>query len=110
MRAAKLAEMTRGWFVGDFEPTLYRTGEVEVAVKTYKAGEVEAAHYHAIATEITVVTGGMVEMNGVRYGPGDVIILEPGEVADFRALTDAVSTVVKIPGAANDKYIPGAGR
>jgi len=106
MRRAKLSEMTRGWFVGNFEPTLYRTGEVEVAVKSYREGDCEAAHYHRIATEITVITSGTVEMNGIGYGPGDVIILEPGEVTDFRAVTEAILTVVKIPGAGNDKHFP----
>jgi hypothetical protein len=32
--------------------------------------------------------------------------LEPGEATDFRALTDAVCAVVKLPSARGDKY-PG---
>ena len=35
MKVHHLDDMTRGWFVGDFEPTLYRTDAVEVAVKHY---------------------------------------------------------------------------
>ena len=31
--------------------------------------------------------------------------MEPGDVTDFEALTDAVNTVVKLPGAAKDKYL-----
>ena len=104
MKTARLRDMTKGWFVGNFEPTLHKTDEVEVAVKSYKAGAYEDAHYHKIATEISVVTSGTVEMNGVRYGEGDIIIMEPGEVTDFLAVTDAVNTVVKIPGARDDKY------
>ena len=35
MKTARLDEMTKGWFVGNFFPTLYRTNDVEVAVKRY---------------------------------------------------------------------------
>ncbi len=96
--------MIKGWFIGDFEPTLWKTNDVEVAVKHYKAGDAETAHFHKIATEFTVITAGTVEMNGVQYQAGDIVVIERGEVTDFRAITDVTTTVVKIPGAANDKY------
>lgn len=104
MKAVKVREMTKGWFIGDFKPTLWQTQAVEVAVKFYKAGDFEAAHLHKIATEFTVVTAGVIEMNAVRYEAGDIVVIEPGESTDFRAITDATTTVVKIPGAQNDKY------
>ncbi len=97
--------MTKGWFVGNFEPTLYKTNDVEVAVKEYKAGDFEGKHFHKIATEITVVISGVVLMNGIEYKAGDIIIIEPNEVADFKALTNSKNVVVKLPGANNDKYI-----
>jgi quercetin dioxygenase-like cupin family protein len=105
MKVSRLEEMTRGWFVGDFTPSLLKTRDVEVAVMHYKAGEAEEKHFHKIATELTVITQGVVEMNGRRYTAGDIIVMEPGEATDFRAVTDAVTTVVKIPGAVNDKYL-----
>ncbi len=105
MRTARLEEMTRGWLIGDFSPTLHATREVEVAVKHYRAGDSEAAHHHKIAREFTVVVSGSVSMNGRNFGPGDIVVIEPGENADFRALTDAVTTVVKLPGAPHDKYV-----
>jgi quercetin dioxygenase-like cupin family protein len=105
VKTSNLSNMTKGWFVGNFSPTLYSTNDVEVAVKSYKAGEYEAAHYHKIATEITVIVSGTVRMNGVEYSEGDIIVIEPNDVTDFLAVTDAVNTVVKIPGANDDKYI-----
>ena len=105
MKTARLEDMIKGWFVGNFEPTLYRTNDVEVAVKTYKAGEHEDKHYHKIATEITVVVSGTVKMNGIEYNAGDIIVMEPGDATDFEAITDAVNAVVKLPGANNDKYL-----
>jgi len=105
MKVEKLDNMTKGWFVGNFEPTLYKTGEVEVAVKNYKPGDFEGKHFHKIATEITVIVRGKVEMNKKRYQEGDIVIMYPNEVTDFRALTEVTNVVVKIPGATNDKYV-----
>lgn len=105
MKLNKLKDMFRGWVVGNFEPSLYQTNDVEVAVKNYKAGDKEEKHYHKIATEITVIVAGMVLMNGIPYNGGDIITIEPGESTDFEALTDSITTVIKLPSVKNDKYI-----
>lgn len=99
-----LDDMIKGWFVGNFEPSLYKTNNCEVAVKTYKKGDKEKKHYHNIATEITVVVKGRVQMFGNIYAEGDIIVVEPGDATSFEALEDAMNVVVKIPGANNDKY------
>ena len=46
MRTARLEDMVKGWFVGNFEPTLIKTNDVEVAVKSYNKGDYEEKHYH----------------------------------------------------------------
>lgn len=97
--------MTRGWFVGAFNPTAFSTNSCEVGLKSYKAGESEAAHYHKIATEITLVVSGCIRMNDKEYSAGDIIIIEPGEITDFEAITDVINAVVKVPGALDDKYL-----
>lgn len=105
MKVVRIEKMTRGWFVGDFEPTLHPTRDVEVAVQHFKAGDREAAHYHKIASEITVLVRGEATMNGRRLTEGDVVVLAPGEASDFQSVTDCTTTVVKIPGAPDDKYL-----
>lgn len=105
MKQARLDDMTKGWFVGAFSPTVHATDACEVAVKHYKAGDKEGAHYHKIATEITLIVSGRVRMAGREWGAGDIVVMEPGDVTDFEALTDAVNVVVKTPGALNDKYL-----
>lgn len=105
MKTAKLADMTKGWFIGNFDPSLIKTNAVEVAVKNYKKGEHEQAHFHKIATEITVIISGRVRMFGKEWMSGDIIVVEPGDATDFEALEDSVNAVVKIPGANNDKYL-----
>ena len=106
MKTAKLENMKGGWFIGNFDPSLFKTNDCEVAVKTYNKGDYEASHYHKIATEYTVVITGSVKMNGVTYAAGDIIVMESGESTDFEALEDDTTNgVVKIPGANNDKYL-----
>ena len=105
MKQDRLDQMVKGWFIGAFQPTAFSTDACEVAVKYYKAGDCEDAHYHKVATEITLILSGSVRMSGKDWHAGDIIVLEPGEVTDFLALTDAVNVVVKTPGASDDKYI-----
>jgi quercetin dioxygenase-like cupin family protein len=107
MKQAKLKNMIKGWFVGDFEPTLIKTRDVEVAVKEYQKGDYEGRHHHRLATEITVICSGRVRMNGIEYVKGDIVIVEPLESTDFEALENTIATVVKYPGASNDKYEGG---
>jgi hypothetical protein len=104
MKISHLNNMVKGWFVGQFQPTLLATNCVEVAVKYYKAGDYETSHHHEIATELTVIISGEVEMNGRRYSAGQIIVIEPRDVTDFRAVTDVATTVVKVPCVAGDKY------
>lgn len=105
MKHDHLDNMIKGWFVGAFSPTALHTDACEVAVKYYKAGDKESAHYHQVATEVTLVLSGRVKMVGKEWQAGDIITLSPGEVTDFEALTDAINVVVKTPSALNDKYL-----
>jgi hypothetical protein len=105
LKVDNVKNMFRGWFVGNFEPTLLSTENCEVGYKKYSVGDYEEFHHHRVATEITLIAKGRVKMNGVEYGEGDIIVIEPFEGTDFEALTEVENVVVKIPGATNDKYI-----
>jgi hypothetical protein len=104
MKHARLVDMTGGWFVGDFEPSCLRTSACEVACKHYEAGAAEPRHVHRVATELTLIASGSVVMNGTAFKAGDIIILEPGEPADFRTLEQTTTVVVKMPSVRGDKY------
>ena len=105
MKKFLLSDMTKGWFVGDFSPTLIKTQDVEVGIKKYQKGDSEVRHHHKVATEITAIVSGKVRMNGDVYVSGDIVMIEPGESTDFEALEDTTTVVVKHPGALNDKYM-----
>ena len=104
MQVYKLSDMTKGWFVGDFAPTVLHSDAAEVAVKTYAAGSVEARHLHKIATEVTLILTGQARMNDQVLEAGDIVRIEPGQDTELEALTDVPTVVVKTPSLAGDKY------
>ncbi len=104
MKTFRLNDMKGGWFVGNFSPTCFKTSDCEVACKHYKKGDVEDAHIHKIATELTLIVKGLAEMNGTRYKPGDIIVLDPCDASGFQALEDTITVAVKVPSVSADKY------
>ena len=105
MNRAHLSDMVKGWFVGNFNPTAFATEKCEVAVKNYKKGDHDAPHYHELAHEITLVLDGTVKMLNKTWQSGDVVVIEPGEISSFEALSNATLVVVKVPGVKDDKYL-----
>jgi len=105
MEKFSLKDMIGGWFIGNFEPSLLKTNDVEVSVKKYKAGDYDKKHYHKVGTEYTVIVSGVVKMLDKIYNENDILIIKPFESTDFKAITDAITVVVKIPGASNDKFL-----
>lgn len=105
MKKSELKNFFKGWFIGNFEPTLDNTDGFEIAVKRYKKGDSEESHTHKISTEYTIIVSGEVKMNDYYYGEDDIIVIEPGEYTDFECLSDVVTCVVKIPCTKDDKYI-----
>ena len=97
--------MIRGWFIGDFEPSVKKTGYFEVAVQEYNEGDKESKHYHKEAEEITALVRGRASFNEIEYDEGDIIVIPPGQVNEFVALTDVIAVVVKTPSVKGDKYL-----
>lgn len=105
MLKEKLSNMTRGWFIGDFEPSVLKTKDFEVGVLTHKKGEEWPKHYHKIATEYTVLLSGSMTICGELIGAGTIFVLDPGEVADPVFHEDCTVIVVKTPSVIGDKYV-----
>jgi hypothetical protein len=105
MKVSRIEDMTKGWFVGAFEPSVLWTDACEVAVKRHNAGYSDEDHYHEVATEATVVVSGRARMIGRDCAAGDIIVVEPGEISNFLAITDVILVVVKLPSVQRDKYL-----
>jgi hypothetical protein len=43
--------MKGGWFIGDFEPSIYKTKKFKIGVKTHTKGEVMDTHNNKISNE-----------------------------------------------------------
>jgi quercetin dioxygenase-like cupin family protein len=104
MKIFQESDMIKGWFVGDFDPVVFKSSQCEVGVKRYKTGDYEPAHVHKIATEITMVIEGRAQMGPTELTKGSIVMLEPGEGTDFRALEDTLTVTVKVPSVPGDKY------
>lgn len=100
-----VSEFTKGWFIGNFEPSLLKTTDFEVAIKEYKAGTVEDEHFHKEAIEFTIVLDGTITMNGVEHNRNDICLIEKNETNIFESITDSRLLVIKTPSVNGDKYI-----
>ena len=92
-----LDKFIKGWLVGDFEPSLIKSKDIEVGIKFYKKGDIESNHYHKIATEYSVVVSGVVKMLGVVHTQGEIVMIEPNTCNQFECIEDACLVVVKTP-------------
>jgi hypothetical protein len=100
-----LSEYTNGWLLGDFSPAVIQTKDFEVCVKTFKLGEREASHFQLIATEITVVLSGKVRMGEIFLDENEILVVNPGEIGDFEALTECKVLGIKFPSLPGDKIL-----
>ena len=64
MKLLDIEEMKGGWFVGDFDPSAYKTKDFEVGYKFHRKGEPWEKHYHEKCTEINLLIKGVMKMRG----------------------------------------------
>jgi hypothetical protein len=102
---SNLSEYKNGWLLGNFSPAVVQTTDFEVCVKTFKLGDRETSHYQVIATEVTVVLTGTVRMGEILLTADEILVVEPGEIVDFEALTDCRVLGIKFPSLPEDKVL-----
>jgi hypothetical protein len=105
MFKSNLNEYKNGWLLGNFSPAVIQTSDFEVCVKKFKVGDRETSHYQVIATEITVVLSGKVRMGEILLVEDEILVIEPGEIVDFEALTDCKVLGIKFPSLPEDKVL-----
>ena len=106
MEKHNINDCIKGWFIGNFPKAILKREDFEVSVKHYNAGESDDAHYHKVATEYTVIASGTCTINGKSYFKDDIIVINPGDIAQFTAISDVITVVVKTPSCNyNDKFM-----
>ena len=104
MKISHIDDTKDGWFIGNFEPSLLKTSDFEVAYKFFDKGEIHTPHTHRIATEYNYLDKGKVKIQDTILEAGDIFILEPGEISDVVFIERCEILVVKTPSIKNDKY------
>ena len=99
-----LGNMFRGWFIGNFEPSIYRTDKFEVGVLFHAKGEKWPKHYHKEVVEVNVLISGKMIINGKSLSPGNIFLFEKNEIAEPEFLEDCTIVCVKSPSVPGDKY------
>jgi len=100
-----ISDFKGGWFIGDFNPSLLKTKDFEISIKTHPKDEVWDKHYHKIATEYNYVIEGIVKIDDVTYEKGDLFIIHPEFVVDPHFLVDCTIVCIKTPCVIGDKYV-----
>jgi len=104
MKCDKINNMVRGWFIGNFEPSFYKTSDFEVSYMRHSKGEYWAPHFHKESVEINYLIRGSMSVQGKLLSAGDLFMFEKGEIADPIFHEDVELIVVKVPSLPNDKY------
>jgi hypothetical protein len=104
-KMAHIDDMTRGWSVGDFEPSFIRTNLFEIGILTHKKGEKWPFHIHDELAEYNHLLSGDMLINGIKYTSGDSFMFEKGHPAVPEFLTDCEVICIKVPSVPGDKRI-----
>ncbi len=105
MDILKMENMKGGWFIGNFEPSAYKTEHFEVCYKHHNKGEKWDTHYHKEGTEINYLVDGKMIIQNKELNKGDIFILHPFEIANPEFIEDCTVLIIKTPSTPGDKFI-----
>jgi len=105
MEIFKLENMYKGWFVGNFEPSVFKTELFEVGTTLHPKGSSWDIHYHKKGTEITWLIKGKIKIQNKILKTGDIFIIHPWEIVNPEFLEDSEVLIIKTPSNTNDKFV-----
>lgn len=105
MDVYNIKNFINGWFIGDFNPSIFKNCFFEVAHHKHKKGYIGQLHYHKIAEEVTYIVSGRLVADGKELTSGDMFVYHPKEVSNVTFLEDTDLIVVKWPSVPTDKYL-----
>ena len=101
----KLEDMYRGWFIGNFEPSVSKQETFEVGYLLHKKGEIWDTHYHNNIKEINLLVSGKMILNDITINKNEIFIIDSKTIASPIFLEDSYIVCVKIPCFKGDKII-----
>ena len=93
----------RGWFIGDFEPSILRTKTWEMALLKHSKNEKWDFHYHAQADEVNVLLSGRMMLNGHEIRSRNMFTIPKKQIACPLFLEDCMILCIKTPSVIGDK-------
>jgi NDP-sugar pyrophosphorylase family protein len=97
---------TRGWFIGDFTPTLSPRKDFEVGIRIHNKTEGNYDyHYHKDVEEFNILVWGSMILNGETLTSGQYFNIKPGQIACSIYLEDTMILCVKSASMPTDKYL-----
>jgi NDP-sugar pyrophosphorylase family protein len=100
----KLKNFVRGWFVGNFEPSIIKTSDYEIAIIHHKKDEQWDYHYHKLADEINILLKGSMLINNRRVNEKHLFMIPSKQLTCPIFLEDCYVLCIKVPSAPGDKY------
>ena len=76
MKKYRIEDFMRGWFIGNFEPSLLKK-DFEVGLLSFDKEHIHTPHFHKKNTEFNLVISGKVRINDQIFVEGDIFIIEP---------------------------------
>jgi hypothetical protein len=105
MDTYKIKDFVGGWYIGNFEPSILKTDQVEVGIKFHTKGEYIHPHYQRVATEHNLIVSGKMTANGKELSDGDIFVYHPYEVCEVEFHTDVTVICVKTPSLGIDDKV-----
>jgi len=103
METFHIDQMKQGWFIGDFEPSAFRTHGVEVCARLHQQGEKWQKHFHEHSYEVNFLKEGQMTICGETICGNSIFVIAPNEIADPEFLTNCFVVTVRIPYMVGDK-------
>jgi len=104
-KLGNLADTFRGWCIGDFSPSVFRTKLFELGLLLHKKGEKWPAHIHRHMTEYNYILSGSVLLSNIPFNTGDSFVFKRKHPAIPEFLTDCLIACIKTPSVPGDKEI-----
>jgi FkbM family methyltransferase len=105
MIVSNVKKCRNGWFVGDFDPAVFKTKNCEVGIHEYKKGFIGKDHFHLLSKEYNFIISGKLIANGIQLNKGDIFIFSESEISSTEFLEDTMLLIFRDSSNKNDKYI-----
>lgn len=97
-------DYTRGWLIGNFQPSIKQTPDFEIGLLSHKKNEYWDFHYHKLCVEINILIEGKMNINDNIIKNNNIFVFDKNVISCPIFLEDCKILCIKIPSHPNDKY------